>query len=151
MSGTPSPKISADTLVERFLEMLTAERNAERLLTMLEHLLTLARLEQARDAFVVGPHAAGDLLRAAADNARPRAEDRHQELIVEAPDDLPPVASDAGPSEGGTLREYGLGAQVLRALGLRKIRVLTNNPRKIAGIQGYGLEVVESVALGTKK
>ncbi len=49
---------------------------------------------------------------------------------------------------GGTLREYGLGAQVLRELGVRKLRLLTNNPRKIAGIQGYGLELVESVPLG---
>jgi 3,4-dihydroxy 2-butanone 4-phosphate synthase / GTP cyclohydrolase II len=48
---------------------------------------------------------------------------------------------------GGTLREYGLGAQVLRELGLTKIRLLTNNPRKVAGIQGYGLELVESVPL----
>lgn len=42
---------------------------------------------------------------------------------------------------GGTLREYGLGAQVLRDLGLREIRLLTQNPRKIAGIHGYGLSV----------
>ena len=44
-------------------------------------------------------------------------------------------------SHGGTLREYGLGAQVLRDLGLRNIRLLTRNPRKIAGIVGYGLKV----------
>jgi 3,4-dihydroxy 2-butanone 4-phosphate synthase/GTP cyclohydrolase II len=50
-------------------------------------------------------------------------------------------------AHGGTLREYGLGAQVLRELGVRHIRLLTNNPRKIAGIHGYGLDVVESVAL----
>jgi 3,4-dihydroxy 2-butanone 4-phosphate synthase / GTP cyclohydrolase II len=48
---------------------------------------------------------------------------------------------------GGILREYGLGAQVLRELGLHQIRLLTSNPRKIAGIHGYGLEVVESVSL----
>jgi 3,4-dihydroxy 2-butanone 4-phosphate synthase/GTP cyclohydrolase II len=48
---------------------------------------------------------------------------------------------------GGALREYGLGAQVLRSLGLCKIRLLTNNPRKIAGIQGHGLTLVESVPL----
>ncbi len=40
------------------------------------------------------------------------------------------------------LREYGIGAQILADLGLRRIRILTNNPRKIVGIQGFGLEVV---------
>ncbi len=50
---------------------------------------------------------------------------------------------------GGTLREYGLGAQVLRDLGLRNIRLLTHNPRKIAGIHGYGLSV-ESVDFGER-
>jgi 3,4-dihydroxy 2-butanone 4-phosphate synthase / GTP cyclohydrolase II len=49
-------------------------------------------------------------------------------------------------AHGGTLREYGLGAQVLRDLGLRKLRLLTNSPRKIAGVEGFGLEV-KSVAL----
>ncbi|GLB61124.1 bifunctional 3,4-dihydroxy-2-butanone-4-phosphate synthase/GTP cyclohydrolase II [Cytobacillus sp. NCCP-133] len=45
------------------------------------------------------------------------------------------------------LRDYGVGAQILRDLGVRKMRLLTNNPRKIAGLGGYGLEVVERVAL----
>ena len=45
------------------------------------------------------------------------------------------------------LREFGLGAQVLVDLGLHEIRLLTNNPRKIAGIHGFGLEVVERVPL----
>ena len=45
------------------------------------------------------------------------------------------------------LREYGLGAQVLSDLGLRNIRLLTDNPRKIAGIHGYGIDIVESVPL----
>ena len=43
------------------------------------------------------------------------------------------------------LREYGIGAQILVDLGLKKIRIITNNPRKIIGIHGYGLEVVERV------
>ena len=56
-------------------------------------------------------------------------------------------ARTATASDGQPLREFGLGAQVLADLGLRKIRLLTNNPRKIAGIKGYGLELTESVPL----
>lgn len=41
------------------------------------------------------------------------------------------------------LRDYGMGAQILSDLGLKKIRLITNNPRKIAGLEGHGLEVVE--------
>jgi 3,4-dihydroxy 2-butanone 4-phosphate synthase/GTP cyclohydrolase II len=44
-------------------------------------------------------------------------------------------------------REFGTGAQILHDLGVRRLRVLTNNPRKLAGLQGYGLEVVEQVPL----
>ena len=40
------------------------------------------------------------------------------------------------------LREYGIGAQILRKCGVRKMRILTNNPRKIVGVEGYGLEIV---------
>ncbi len=45
------------------------------------------------------------------------------------------------------LRDYGLGAQVLADLGLRRLRLMTNNPKKVTGIQGYGLEIVEHVPL----
>ena len=45
------------------------------------------------------------------------------------------------------LRDYGIGAQILTGLGIKKIRLLTNNPRKIAGIEGYGLEVVKRVPI----
>jgi 3,4-dihydroxy 2-butanone 4-phosphate synthase/GTP cyclohydrolase II len=45
------------------------------------------------------------------------------------------------------LRDYGIGAQILVDLGLRKMRLMTNNPKKIKGIEGYGLEVVERVPI----
>ena len=44
-------------------------------------------------------------------------------------------------------RDYGIGAQILRDLGVRTMRLLTNNPRKFVGLEGYGLSVVESVPL----
>jgi len=45
------------------------------------------------------------------------------------------------------LREYGIGAQILLDLGVRKMRLMTNNPKKIVGLEGYGLEVVERVPI----
>jgi 3,4-dihydroxy 2-butanone 4-phosphate synthase/GTP cyclohydrolase II len=45
------------------------------------------------------------------------------------------------------LRDYGIGAQILRNLGVRKMRLMTNNPKKIIGLEGYGLQVVERVPL----
>jgi 3,4-dihydroxy 2-butanone 4-phosphate synthase/GTP cyclohydrolase II len=61
----------------------------------------------------------------------------YKALAIAAPEDAPDQP----------LREFGLGAQVLADLGLHKIRLLTNNPRKIAGIHGFGLDVVERVPL----
>lgn len=45
------------------------------------------------------------------------------------------------------LRDYGIGAQILQDLGVRKMRLLTNNPKKIVGLEGYGLEIVERLPL----
>ncbi|HKA87151.1 MAG TPA: 3,4-dihydroxy-2-butanone-4-phosphate synthase [Haliangiales bacterium] len=49
--------------------------------------------------------------------------------------------------DAGALRDFGLGAQVLHDLGLKRIRLLTNNPKKIAGLTGFGIEVVERVPI----
>ncbi len=51
---------------------------------------------------------------------------------------------------GMDLREYGLGAQILVDLGLKTIRLLTNNPKKLVGLVGYGLEIVEQVPITVK-
>ena len=48
------------------------------------------------------------------------------------------------------LRDYGIGAQILRALGLGKIRIMSNNPRKIVGLEAYGLEMIERVPIEVK-
>jgi 3,4-dihydroxy 2-butanone 4-phosphate synthase / GTP cyclohydrolase II len=54
-------------------------------------------------------------------------------------------------SNESALREFGIGAQILRDLGVRKMKLLTNNPRKIKGLKGYDLEVVETVPLEMEK
>ncbi len=50
---------------------------------------------------------------------------------------------------GSDLREYGIGAQILVDLGVKTIRLLTNNPKKVVGLDGYGLEIVEQVPITT--
>jgi 3,4-dihydroxy 2-butanone 4-phosphate synthase/GTP cyclohydrolase II len=51
---------------------------------------------------------------------------------------------------GMDLREYGLGAQILVDLGLKTIRLLTNNPKKVVGLKGYGLKIVRQVPITVK-
>ncbi len=48
------------------------------------------------------------------------------------------------------LRDYGIGAQILVDLGVRKMKLLTNNPKKMVGLQGYGLSIVEQITMETK-
>jgi 3,4-dihydroxy 2-butanone 4-phosphate synthase/GTP cyclohydrolase II len=78
-------------------------------------------------------------------------------LLGASNDAAPPGSEPASPTSaaGGPadtpLREFGIGAQILADLGLHKIRLLTNNPRKIAGLSGFGLEVVESTPLNVMK
>jgi 3,4-dihydroxy 2-butanone 4-phosphate synthase/GTP cyclohydrolase II len=56
--------------------------------------------------------------------------------------DVPPLATGGDPYPTG-LRDYGLGAQVLRELGVRQIRLITNSDRRLVGVEGYGLTVIE--------
>ncbi len=62
---------------------------------------------------------------------------------------LPPVGQEDSPRRPppGNLREFGTGAQILVDLGVRRLRLLTNNPKKIVGLEGYGLEVVGREAI----
>jgi 3,4-dihydroxy 2-butanone 4-phosphate synthase/GTP cyclohydrolase II len=48
------------------------------------------------------------------------------------------------------LRSYGIGAQILVDLGVKKMRLMTNNPKKIVGLEGYGVEIVERVPIEIK-
>ena len=66
-----------------------------------------------------------------------------RDLAFHQGESVPPVRTETGE----VLREYGLGAQVLAALGLRQIRLLTNRPRRLVGLDGYGLEVVEQLVI----
>ncbi len=83
-------------LTPKQLELLVDARdNAERLLVMINNLLDLARLEQGRSQLHVRPERPASLLRAAAESFQGRAADQGIELLLDAADDLPPVAVDA--------------------------------------------------------
>ena len=61
---------------------------------------------------------------------------------------LDPAAAVHPRAAGDKLRDFGLGAQVLRELGVKAMRLLTNNPKKIAGLEGHGLTITESIPIG---
>jgi 3,4-dihydroxy 2-butanone 4-phosphate synthase/GTP cyclohydrolase II len=66
---------------------------------------------------------------------------RMQEALLS---DTAPAAGATGPAN---LRDYGIGAQILTALGLRKIRLLAHSTRRVVGLDGYGIEIVEQIAV----
>ena len=87
-----------------------------------------------------------------------RIEHEGRGVIVYLQKDLPPkatlVCTHAAPEEQvpgrkdpTRLREFGVGAQILKDLGLTRLRLLTNNPKKIVGLESYDLEVVEQIPL----
>ena len=66
------------------------------------------------------------------------ADDTLVRCLLAKPGEVPPPMS---------FRDYGTGAQILAALGLKKIRLLSNSSRKVVGLDGYGLEIVEQVSV----
>jgi len=62
-----------------------------------------------------------------------------------------PVPTWSAEGERKTQREIGIGAQILSDLGLRRIRLLTNHPRRVAALEGFGIEIVEHVPVGLEK
>jgi 3,4-dihydroxy 2-butanone 4-phosphate synthase/GTP cyclohydrolase II len=85
-------------------------------------------------------------------NLRERSRELVQHLKAYAASDS---CDGPGPASVGEVhgdsREYGIGAQILHALGLRKIRILSNHPRKLAGVEGFEIEVVDFVPIERRR
>jgi 3,4-dihydroxy 2-butanone 4-phosphate synthase/GTP cyclohydrolase II len=62
-------------------------------------------------------------------------------------EDMDTVEANEALGFGMDDRDYGIGCQILRDLGIRRMRLMTNNPRKYVGLAGYGLEIAERVPL----
>jgi 3,4-dihydroxy 2-butanone 4-phosphate synthase/GTP cyclohydrolase II len=80
-------------------------------------------------------------------NLRERSRELVQHLKAYGAFDSALDAPANPPEIHGDAREYGIGAQILHALGLRKIRILSNHPRKLAGVEGFEIEVVDFVPI----
>ena len=76
-----------------------------------------------------------------------RRERRGLDLFTPAAAEGAAGPSTSLPSRLSTFRDFGIGAQILRDIGVGKIRWLTNNPLRLASLPGYGLQIVESVPL----
>jgi 3,4-dihydroxy 2-butanone 4-phosphate synthase/GTP cyclohydrolase II len=55
------------------------------------------------------------------------------------------IGAKADGGDGGQLRDYGVGAQILLDLGVKNLILLTNSPKRVVGIEGYGLNIVETL------
>ena len=94
-----------------------------------------------------------DVFRAA--NPRHHSIDKALRQIADAGEGVlvyieqPPEAPHSQTTEKMDLRDYGIGAQILLALGLQKIRLLSGTNRKVVGLDGYGLQIVEQVDLSS--
>ena len=75
---------------------------------------------------------------------QPRGGPPHEGAQIEAVDTVQANERLGFPAD---LRDYGVGAQILADLGVREMRMITNNPGKRAGIEGYGITIVERVSL----
>jgi 3,4-dihydroxy 2-butanone 4-phosphate synthase/GTP cyclohydrolase II len=117
-------------------------------------LLRAQRAEVVGDVFGFGPDGSGSRLRRAIRQIDRAGRGVFLYVLGHALHDFDrvlrgqPTRQSAGlkPGEAG-LREFGLGAQVLRQIGLSEIKVMTNNPRKIVAVEGFGIEVVGTVPL----
>lgn len=118
-------------------------------------LLRAQRAQVLDDVFGIGGTGSGQRLRAAFRQIERAGRGVFLYVVGSPMDDVgralkdaaaPPLSRGLKPAESG-FRQFGLGAQVLRELGLRRIRVITDNPRKIIGLSGFGIEVVGSMPI----
>src|SRR5690606_34577619 len=118
-------------------------------------LLRAQRAQVLDDVFGIGGTGSGQRLRAAFRQIERAGRGVFLYVLGSPMDDVGRALKDAAapvpvrglkPAEAG-FRQFGLGAQVLRGLGLRRIRVITDNPRKIIGVSGFGIEVAGSTPI----